>query len=68
MHTCADCHHHPHSGRPCAAVTITGPASSKGRPILDDTGEMVGYEHIGRVETPCPCTEYRPEVNGAATA
>lgn len=53
---------HTHGTGPCIAKTITGPPSTEGRKVGD------GYEHTGRTETACPCTEYQTVTNGAHVA
>lgn len=60
LEPCAFCGHprHTHSTGPCITKRITGPASTKGRKVGDH------YEHTGRTETPCPCTEYTTTRNG----
>lgn len=56
---CAHCHHLPHPDRRCRVVRVDGPPSTEGRKVGDF------YEHTGRTETPCPCTTYTAELNGA---
>lgn len=58
---CANCGHTPHPNRGCLYSTVTGPPSNDGRRVGDS------YEHVGRTVTPCPCSNYYPELNGKDT-
>lgn len=64
LEPCNTCGHprHTHGTGTCISTTITGPASTQGRPI----GEH--FEHVGRTKTPCPCDEYTTARNGASHA
>lgn len=59
---CRSCGHgrHAHGDGRCGIKTVTGAPSTEGRPVLDS------YEHVGRTVTPCECTGYVTELNGAA--
>lgn len=60
MTRCSNCKHHPHPGRDCSIVRVSGPASDGGRP------EGEGYDHGARDVTPCDCPGYQSEINGVA--
>jgi hypothetical protein len=36
---------------------VSGPPSDKGKPVYANK-EQVGYEHVGRTETPCLCGSF----------